>query len=76
MATPVPAIDQDAAHAHLAHLAERDLERPAVGLCWRVASGRTRHAAIEVFSTVDAAEKWFEEKDPEGVAFEYDVIEE
>lgn len=31
---------------------------------------------IKVFSTVDAAEKWFEENDPEGVAFEYDVIEE
>lgn len=30
---------------------------------------------IKVFSTVDAAEKWFEENDPEGVAFEYDVIE-
>lgn len=29
---------------------------------------------IKVFSTVDAAEKWFEENDPEGVAFEYDVI--
>jgi len=24
---------------------------------------------------VDAAERWFEENDPEGVAFEYDVIE-
>jgi len=22
-----------------------------------------------------AAEKWFEEKDPEGVAFEYEVLE-
>lgn len=30
---------------------------------------------VKVFSTVDAAEKWFEENDPEGVAFEYDVIE-
>lgn len=30
---------------------------------------------IKVFSTVDAAEKWFEENDPEGVAFEYDVLE-
>ena len=29
---------------------------------------------IKVFSTVDAAETWFEENDPEGVAFEYDVI--
>ena len=29
---------------------------------------------IKVFSTVDVAETWFEENDPEGVAFEYDVI--
>ncbi|MGY4345766.1 hypothetical protein ACVWXM_002233 [Bradyrhizobium sp. GM7.3] len=31
---------------------------------------------IKVFATVDAAEMWFEENDPGGVAFEYDVIEE
>lgn len=30
---------------------------------------------IKVFATVDAAERWFEENDPEGVAFEYDVLE-
>ena len=24
--------------------------------------------------TTDAAEKWFEENDPEGVAFEYEVL--
>lgn len=30
---------------------------------------------IKVFSTVEAAEKWFEENDPEVVAFEYDVLE-
>ncbi|WOH47631.1 hypothetical protein [Bradyrhizobium sp. sBnM-33] len=29
---------------------------------------------IKVFATTDAAEKWFEENDPEGVAFEYEVI--
>ena len=28
---------------------------------------------IKVFANVDAAEKWFEEDDPEGVAFEYEV---
>jgi hypothetical protein len=28
---------------------------------------------LKVFATVDAAEKWFEENDPEGVAFEYEV---
>jgi hypothetical protein len=30
---------------------------------------------IKVFSSIDAAEKWFEENDPEGVAFEYEVNE-
>jgi hypothetical protein len=30
---------------------------------------------IKVFATIEAAEKWFEENDPEGVAFEYDVLE-
>ncbi|WP_198031886.1 hypothetical protein [Bradyrhizobium sp. Ec3.3] len=30
---------------------------------------------IKVFTNVDAAEKWFEENDPEGVAFEYEVLE-
>jgi hypothetical protein len=29
---------------------------------------------VKVFATTDAAEKWFEENDPEGVAFEYEVI--
>ncbi|MCP3459769.1 hypothetical protein [Bradyrhizobium sp. CCGUVB23] len=31
---------------------------------------------IKIFVTVDAAEKWFEENDSEGIAFENDVIEE
>jgi hypothetical protein len=30
---------------------------------------------LKVFATDDAAEKWFEENDPLGVAFEYEVIE-
>jgi len=30
---------------------------------------------IKVFANVDAAEKWFEENDPEGVAFEYEVLD-
>lgn len=30
---------------------------------------------IKVFANVDAAEKRFEENDPEGVAFEYEVLE-
>jgi hypothetical protein len=27
------------------------------------------------FASEDAAEKWIEENDPEGVAFEYEVLE-
>jgi hypothetical protein len=27
------------------------------------------------FATAEAANRWFEENDPEGVAFEYEVIE-
>jgi hypothetical protein len=30
---------------------------------------------IKVFANQDAAEKWFEDNDPEGVAFEYEVLE-
>jgi hypothetical protein len=30
---------------------------------------------LKVFTNADAAEKWFEENDPEGVAFEYKVIQ-
>jgi len=30
---------------------------------------------IKVFATQDAAEKWFEENDPEGVALEYEVLD-
>ena len=30
---------------------------------------------VKVFANVDAAEKWLEENDPEGVAFEYEVLE-
>jgi hypothetical protein len=29
---------------------------------------------LKVFTSADAAEIWFEENDPEGVAFEYEVI--
>lgn len=29
---------------------------------------------LKVFATIDAAEKWLRENDPEGVAFEYDVL--
>jgi hypothetical protein len=30
---------------------------------------------LKVFANDDAAEKWLEENDPEGVAFEYEVLE-
>jgi len=30
---------------------------------------------LKVFANADAAAKWFEENDPEGVAFEYKVLE-
>ena len=30
---------------------------------------------VKVFASTAAAEKWFEENDPEGVAFEYEVLE-
>jgi len=30
---------------------------------------------IKVFANADAAETWFAENDPEGVAFEYGVLE-
>jgi hypothetical protein len=29
---------------------------------------------LKVFANVEAAERWLEENDPEGVAFEYPVI--
>jgi hypothetical protein len=29
---------------------------------------------LRVFATAEAADAWFEENDPEGVAFEYPVI--
>jgi hypothetical protein len=30
---------------------------------------------LKVFASADAAETWFAENDPEGVAFEYEVLE-
>ena len=30
---------------------------------------------VKVYAATDVAEKWFEENDPEGVAFEYEVLE-
>ncbi|KGT75639.1 hypothetical protein MA20_30920 [Bradyrhizobium japonicum] len=43
MAAPiVHTIDQDAVHAHFAHLAEGDFEWPTVGIGRRVAADRAR----------------------------------
>ena len=47
------AIDQDAAHAHLAHLAEGDLDRPAIGMCGAVAAGSNSFADPELFREVE-----------------------
>ena len=47
-------------------------------VCHRgVPSGNLRRRAVclKVFANADAAETWFEENDPEGVAFEYEVLE-
>ncbi len=30
---------------------------------------------LKVFANEDAAEKWLQENDPDGVAFEYEVLE-
>lgn len=30
---------------------------------------------LKVFASEEVAEKWFEQNDPEGVAFEYPIIE-
>jgi hypothetical protein len=30
---------------------------------------------LKVFASQEAAETWFEENDPEGVAFEYEILE-
>jgi hypothetical protein len=30
---------------------------------------------LKIFANQDAAENWFEQNDPEGVAFEYEVLE-
>jgi hypothetical protein len=32
------------------------------------------HDYLKVFANADAAATWFEENDPEGVAFEYEIL--
>ena len=38
----------------------------------RYSTGDRDH--LKLFTTTDASNEWFEENDPEGVAFQYDVI--
>jgi hypothetical protein len=45
--TAAGAIHEDAAQAHLAHLAKGDLDWPTLGVRGRVAAGRVRHAEIQ-----------------------------
>jgi hypothetical protein len=42
--------------------------------CERTETGN-KHGYVKVFANAAAAETWFEENDPEGVAFEYEVLE-
>jgi hypothetical protein len=54
----------------------RDREGPTTVLMYINTSkqvGDPEH--IKVFANADAAETWFKENDPEGVAFEYEVLE-
>ena len=45
-------------------------------LCLRKYSKQVRDPDhLKVFANADAAATWFEENDPEGVAFEYEVQE-
>ena len=49
----------------------RGINDNRLDLCRRV--GHPEH--LKVFTDEEAANRWLEENDPEGVAFEYDVIE-
>ena len=40
-----------------------------------ILDAETGGPTVKVFATTDAAETWLEENDPEGVAFEHDVLE-
>jgi hypothetical protein len=41
--------------------------------CAGLPNSKRQH--LKVFATKDAAETWLQENDPEGVAFEYEVLE-
>ena len=58
------------------HWGKRKLKGPMTVLIYVDTSkqvGEPDH--LKVFVNQDAAETWFEEDDPEGVAFEYEVLE-
>jgi len=51
-------------------------ERPMTVLVYVNTSEQVGDAEhVKVFATTDAAGTWFEENDPEGVAFEYEILE-
>jgi hypothetical protein len=50
---------------------------PKSALCMKPQFRRVRRklSILKVFASRDAAQRWFTEHDPEGVAFEYPVID-
>ncbi len=38
-------------------------------------SAQVEYDGVSIFANRDVAETWFQENDPEGVAFEYEVLE-
>jgi hypothetical protein len=46
-----------------------------VSISWIRASRSETSGISRVFANADAAEAWFAKNDPEGAAFEYEVIE-
>ena len=68
---------ETACEAMLAHLrlwrSRRKLKRDQRQFLF-TSTRSSRSKTVTLFANVDAAEKWFEENDPEGVAFEYEVL--
>jgi hypothetical protein len=62
--------------ADFSGLRAQDRKRPMTVLIYVDTSKQVGDSAhLKVFANADAAETWFEENDPEGVAFEYEVLE-
>jgi hypothetical protein len=60
------------------HWGKRKLWRDPMTTVWVYVDTRKEVGDIDhvkVFATVRAAEEWFEDNDPLGVAFEYEVLE-